>query len=403
MAPASVVTPKAFLPLVVPDVSDGDGSAGALVARAALDVLLSDVLADGTGVTRAVLVVSPSHVPGVLSLVAEWARRRRGKDASAADIVEAVAHHPLPPAVAAGTRPLEMLGGTVALVVQRHPHGLGDAVLCARDALQAPGHAGPPPARFMVVLGDHLFSVADDNGGAGRNSCGTWPQQRVGSGAAVFRLLQQSAAAVPVTVALSAVGTCSREEVPATGLLAPPAATGAVYFDGSVAGGGAVFPVASMWEKPPPGTALAALAAFEAPASHHGATDSRRYLSQFGVDVLPQAVFQHLADAAVAEEQASDTAALTVDGGGGTGTGGNNTRSNRPRRELCLRAAMARLAASGSLSGLLLPPACARHDLGNPAAYLDTVRAFAPTLPPGAAACAAPAATLDRRPHVGGL
>ena len=317
MAPLSAVTSKAFLPLLTASHASGARSGGSsssvLVARPALDLLLTDVLAPNTGIERAILVVAPAQVAAVCAFLESW-RPDSGR----------------------GGGPLSSYARRVNLVVQHQPRGLGDAVLCARAALGGEPHV-------MVVLGDHLFSCRDGHS-AGASAV-------AGSGARCVELLQMQAATLAPELGLTAVGTCSLLETSAAGLVSPAGPLHAAALSpphSSLR----VFPVAAILEKPAAGTPANSLARYEVPGSGGvGVGDSERsFLCFFGLDILPQRIFAHLEAAA---------------------------RTLPANRELCLRAAMARLADEGRLCGGLMPASCERHDVGNPQAYLASLRAFA--------------------------
>ena len=305
MAPLSAVTSKAFLPLLAPSGGSGGGANSALTARSAIEVLLTDVLGPSTGIERVILVVAPSQVAPIRAFVD-----------------------------APGSGTAGNLAGRVVLAVQPQPRGLGDAVLCARAEL-----GGEPLA--MVVLGDHLFSCNE----------GSDPgvMAIAGSGARCVELLQAQATTLAPEQGLTAVGTCSLADTSAAGLvsLAGLLVTASEPFP--LCSNLHTFPVASILEKPAAGTCAASLARFALPTS---SSSEPRYLSFFGIDILPQRIFAHLEATA---------RALSAD------------------REVCLRAAMARLADEGQLRGALMPVACKRHDIGNPDAYLATLCAFTGT------------------------
>ena len=307
----------AFFRTPVGGARSGGSSGSVLVARPALDLLLTDVLAPNTGIERAILVVAPAQVAAVRAFLESW-RPDSGR----------------------GGGPLSSEARRVNLVVQHQPRGLGDAVLCARSALGGEPHV-------MVVLGDHLFSCRDEHA-AGASAV-------AGSGARCVELLQVQAATLAPELGLTAVGTCSLPETSTAGLVSPAGPFYAATLSpphSSLR----VFPVAAILEKPAAGTPTNNLARFEVPGSAGGSgggggDSERSFLCFFGLDILPQRIFALLEEAAA--------------------------RTLPANRELCLRAAMARLADEGRLCGGLMPASCERHDVGNPQAYLASLRAFA--------------------------
>ena len=111
MLPQSIVTPKAFLPIITK-------SNGTVSADPALSHLLSQMLSDNTGISEICIIASPDQ-ESVLS-----------KYLNSMKIVypHAVFH----------------------VALQSIPLGFGDAILCAKDFVQNEA--------FLVALGDHVFT-----------------------------------------------------------------------------------------------------------------------------------------------------------------------------------------------------------------------------------------------------
>jgi hypothetical protein len=115
--------PKVLLPVICAPQSPR----GIPTLRSALDILLQDVLADGTGVSDVCIVASEAQLPLLRASIAACE-------------------------VPAGRR--------ITFAVQESPAGFGDAVLCAAPFV------GDDPAA-IVVVGDHLFSAGGGGAGSG--------------------------------------------------------------------------------------------------------------------------------------------------------------------------------------------------------------------------------------------
>ena len=157
MRPWSLSCNKAFAPLLQ------RGAHGALRARAAIDIMLTDILSPDTGVDYVCLVTSP------------WQTEDAKKAVFGLD---------------------ERLASRVRIATQRAPLGFGDAVLAAKEQL-------PQGQPFVVALGDHVFTTAQSNSG----------------GSACFARLTALWSSIPAGAALTAAGTCGMDEVTANGLI----------------------------------------------------------------------------------------------------------------------------------------------------------------------------------------
>ncbi len=223
------------------------------------------------------------------------------------------------------------VNGRVVVLVQREPNGFGDAVLQAEQFV-----AGES---FAVVLGDHLFQT---------NAPITCLSQLLG---AHKRLAESAPRMHPIAV--SGVGWCSEGEVPHNGLIqtADTKCRLGLKEPGPASEQSAicVFQVSAMAEKP----------SLEFARTHFasrawlptGSSSARQpFVGQFGIDVLPAAIFDCLRTV-----QKSPACQSGV--------------------ELGLRDAMKLLQERGQLYAALIDGH--RFDLGIPSGYWQTLQAFA--------------------------
>jgi UTP-glucose-1-phosphate uridylyltransferase len=240
-----------------------DNGTDGFTIRAALDILLDDVLATESGIQRVVLVVSPSQIDSVLSFFRSTGlANMKGSNTIPSSVSDAVIQ---------GEETLDILPDRVTMVVQQTPQGFGDAILCARSLLLK-------DKRFFVILGDHLFSCGNE------------------SGTECFKWLQRVSSTMNEENCITAVGTCTYDETSANGLIAPfhrEEMTNEIWN---------CFPIKQMLEKPPVGTSIETLLPYTLPNRN----DHREFLCHFGIDILPtERILQILSTLAQKRKSAS--------------------------------------------------------------------------------------------------
>ena len=123
MAPQSVVTPKALLPII----SLGAGhQPPRWEVRPALSYILDQFHDTSHTVDQVYVASTPQHVPILKLFLSDYNRHRRLSGTESKDV-------------------------TVQIIIQDSARGFGDAVLAARKAI------GDEP--FVLAVGDHVFSV----------------------------------------------------------------------------------------------------------------------------------------------------------------------------------------------------------------------------------------------------
>jgi UTP-glucose-1-phosphate uridylyltransferase len=115
MAPQTVITPKALLPIISPE---------RLEVRPALSYILDQFYETCHTVDQVYVVSNPQHIPLLESFLQDYHRQQHANGSK------------------------EM---TLQIVTQNSARGFGDAVLAARQAI------GDEP--FVLAVGDHIFSV----------------------------------------------------------------------------------------------------------------------------------------------------------------------------------------------------------------------------------------------------
>ena len=163
MLPQSIVTPKAFLPIITK-------TNGIVSADPALSHLLSQILSENTGISEICIVASPDQESVLLKYL------------QSIKIIypNAVFH----------------------TVLQSVPLGFGDAILCAKDFVQKEA--------FLVALGDHVFTPGSI-------------QQVLESYQSLLHQLKAGNVdknnQILSSVGLTGACLCSESEIPQTGLL----------------------------------------------------------------------------------------------------------------------------------------------------------------------------------------
>lgn len=205
----------------------------------------------------------------------------------------------------------------ITVIPQYRADGLGDAVLCARRFI------GSDDA-FMVVLSDHLFS-------SGCVAQLVKAYEEVNTSGIATGLLSEER-----LIGVTGATFCEEAEVPRTGLLGFPC-----EFTPRV---GSTGMVSEMLEKPSSG--------FHHLGAHDGGSNTLKFPSQLGIDILPTKIFE-----ALAQENASLT---------------ELRNQSQIKTDLCLRTVMQKsLVHQGLLYSHLVDGE--RLDIGTPETYLQAL------------------------------